>query len=71
MEIVPRGYVVALEIQSTLMGKISEAQKTNKDISEIKERMSKGKAKGFLRMSTTLYGSRIAYMCLMTPRSGS
>ena len=47
LEIVPRGYVVALEIQSTLMGKITEAQKTDKEIAEIKEGMSKGKAKGF------------------------
>ena len=47
LEIVPRGYVVALEIHSTLMDKIREAQKTDKEIAEIKERMSKGKAKGF------------------------
>ena len=47
MEIVLRGYVAALEIQSTLSGKIREAQKTDKEIAEIKERMSKGKAKGF------------------------
>ena len=47
LEIVPRGYVAALEIQSTLMDKIREAQKTDKEIVEIKERMSKGKAKGF------------------------
>ena len=47
MEIVPRGYVAMLEIQSTLLGKIREAQKTDKEIAEIKERMSKGKAKGF------------------------
>ena len=46
-EIVPRGYVAALEIQSTLMDKIREAQKTDKEIAEIKEKMSKGKAKGF------------------------
>ena len=32
LEIVPRGYVAALEIQSTLMGKIREAQKTDKEI---------------------------------------
>ena len=31
-----------------MLGKIREAQKTNKEIAEIKERMSKGKAKGFL-----------------------
>ena len=36
-----------MEIQSTLMDKIREAQKTDKEIVEIKERMSKGKAKGF------------------------
>ena len=47
MEIVPRGYVAALEIQSTLIDKIREAQKTDKEIAEIKEKMSKGKAKGF------------------------
>ena len=47
MEIVPRGYVAALEIQSTLMDKIREAQKTDKEIAEIKEKMGKGKAKGF------------------------
>ena len=47
LEIVPRGYVAALEIQSTLMDKIREAQKTNKEIASIKEKISKGKAKGF------------------------
>ena len=47
MEIVPRGYVAALEIQSTLMDKIREAQKTDKEIASIKEKISKGKAKGF------------------------
>ena len=29
LEIVPRGYVAALEIQSILLGKIREAQKTD------------------------------------------
>ena len=38
LEIVPRGYVAALEIQSTLMDKIREAQKTDKEIAEIKEK---------------------------------
>ena len=47
LEIVSRGYVVALEIQSTLMDKIREAQKMDKEIAEIKEKMSKGEAKGF------------------------
>ena len=30
-----------------MLGKIREAQKTDKEITEIKEKMSKGKAKGF------------------------
>ena len=47
LEIVPRGYVATLEIQSTLTKRIREAQKSDKEIAEIKERMSKGKAKGF------------------------
>ena len=47
MEIVPRGYVAALEVQSTLLGRIREAQKLDKGIAEIKENMSKGKAEGF------------------------
>ena len=42
LEIVPRVYVAALEIQSTLMDKIREAQKTDKEIAEIKEKLSKG-----------------------------
>ena len=47
MEIVPRGFVAAMEVQSTLLGKIREAQKDDKEIAEIKEKMSKGKAQGF------------------------
>ena len=45
MEIVPRGFVATIEVQSTLLGKIREAQKDDKEIAEIKERMGKGKAK--------------------------
>ena len=47
MEIVPRGFVAALEVQSTLLEKIREARKDDKEIAEIKEKMSEGKAKGF------------------------
>ena len=47
MEIVPRGFVAAMEVQSMLLGKIREAQKDDKEIAEIKEKMSKGNAKGF------------------------
>ena len=71
LEIVPKGYVAALEIQSTLMEKIREAQKTDKEIASIKEKMSKGKAKGFREDEHDTLWFEIAYMCLMTPRSGS
>ena len=47
LEIVLRGYVAALEIHSTLIDKIREAQKTDKEVASIKEKMSKGKVKGF------------------------
>ena len=47
LEIVPRGYVATLDIQSTLTEKIREAQKTDKGIAEINEKMCNGKAKGF------------------------
>ena len=47
LEIVPRGYVATLEIQSTLMDRIRKAQKTDKEIASIKEKMKEGKAKGF------------------------
>ena len=66
MEIVLRGYVAALEIKSTLMDKKREAQKTDKEIVEIKEKL-----RDFVRMSTIPYGSRTAYMCQMIWRSGS
>ena len=47
MEIVSEGFVAEMEVQSTLLGKIREAQKDDKEIAEIKERMSKEKDKGF------------------------
>ena len=47
LEIVPRGYVAALEVHSTLLVRIREAQKLDQGIAEIKEMMSKGKAEGF------------------------
>ena len=36
-----------METQSTLMDKIRKAQKTDKEVASIKEKMSEGKAKGF------------------------
>ena len=47
LEIVPRGFVATMEVQSTLLEKIREAQKDDKEIAEIKEKMSEGKAKVF------------------------
>ena len=47
LEIVPKGYVTTMEVQSTLLGKIRAAQKDDKEIAEIKEKMSEGKAKSF------------------------
>ena len=47
LEIVPRGFVATLDIQSTLTERIHEAQKTDKGNAEIKEKMCNGKAKGF------------------------
>ena len=47
LEIVPRGFIATMEVQSTLLDKIREAQKEDKEIAEIREKMSKGKAKGF------------------------
>ena len=47
LEIVPRGFVATMEVQSTLLGKIRETKKDDKEIAEIKEKMREGKAKGF------------------------
>src|SRR4051812_22789567 len=47
LEIVPRGFITTMEVQSTLLHKIREAQKDDKEIAEIKEKMGKGNAKGF------------------------
>ena len=37
LEIVPRGFVATMEVQSTLLGRIREAQKDDKEIAEIKD----------------------------------
>jgi hypothetical protein len=47
LEIVPEGFLASFEVQPTLMDKIKEARKLDKEIEEIKSNMSKGKAKGF------------------------
>jgi hypothetical protein len=47
LEIVPEGFLASLEVQLTLMDKIKESQKIDKEIDEIKSNMSITKAKGF------------------------
>ena len=61
--------LAALEIQSTLMDRIREAQKTDKEIASIKEKMSEGKAKGFREDEHDTYGLKTVFMCPMTWRS--
>ena len=41
------GYLASLQVQPTLMDKIREAQKGDKEIEEIIVKISEGKAKGF------------------------
>ena len=71
LEIVLRGFVAAMEVQSTLLGKIREAQKDDKEVAEIKENIAKEKPRDFVRMNTIPYGLRTAFMCPMIRRSGS
>jgi hypothetical protein len=61
LEIVPKGFLASLEVQSTLVDKIREGQKLDKDIEEIKSNMSKGKAKGFHEdeQGTISFGKRV------------
>ncbi|XP_071679983.1 uncharacterized protein [Lolium perenne] len=47
LKIVLEGYLALLEVQPTLMHKIREAQKLDKEIEVIKANMSEGKEKGF------------------------
>ena len=61
LEIVPDGHLMTLDVQPTLLDKIKEAQKTDKEIEEIKEKIGKGKSKGFHEdeQGTLWYGKRI------------
>ena len=61
LEIVPEGHLMSLDVQPTLLDKIKEAQKTDKEIEEIKERISQGKAKSFHmdEQGTLWHGKRI------------
>ena len=71
LEIVPRGFVAAMEVQSTLLGKIREDQKDDKEIAEIKEKMSKGKAKGFHEDEHDTLWLRTVFTCPIMQKSGS
>src|SRR4051812_19149962 len=61
LEIVPEGHLMTLDVQPTLLDKIKEAQKTVKEIEEIKEKIGKGKSKGLHEdeEGTLWYGKRI------------
>ena len=71
LEIVSRGFVATMEVQSTLLCKIQEAQKDGKEIAEIKEKMSKGKAKGFREDEHETLWFEDLFMCPIMRRSGS
>ena len=71
VQIVPRGYVAALEIQSMLMDKIREAQKTDKRLLLLRRKLAKEKLRNFVRMSTIPYGLKTVFMCQKIRRSGS
>jgi hypothetical protein len=47
LDVVPEGFVASLVVQPTLMDKIREAQKGNKELEKIREDLKDGKAKGF------------------------
>src|SRR5215216_7400371 len=47
LEIVPEGHLMSLDVQPTLLDKIREVQKTDKEIEEIKKNIDQGKAKKF------------------------
>jgi hypothetical protein len=67
LQIVPEGFLALLEVQPTLMDKIREAQKLDKEIEEIKSNMSKGKAKGFREdeQGTVWFEKRFVYHRLL------
>jgi hypothetical protein len=47
LEVVPTGFVASLVIQPTLMDRIQEAQKGDKEIRKIRDTLKEGKANGF------------------------
>jgi hypothetical protein len=71
LEVVPKGFVASLAVQPTLMDKIHQAQKEDKEIEKIKEDMKKDKAKGLVKMNKELSGLRNVFVCPMTPILGN
>ena len=47
LEVVPEGFVASLVVQPTLMDRIKEAQKGDKEIEKIKDNLKEGKAQEF------------------------
>jgi hypothetical protein len=47
LEILLEGFVASLVVQPTLVDKIREAQKGDKELEKIREDLKEGKAKGF------------------------
>jgi hypothetical protein len=47
LEVVPEGFVASLVIQPTLMDKIQEAQKGDKELEKTRDALKEGKANGF------------------------
>jgi hypothetical protein len=47
LEVVPAGFIASLVIQPTLMDRIQEAQKGDKESEEIRNALKEGKEKGF------------------------
>ena len=57
LEIVPEGHLMTLDVQPTLLDKIKESQKKDKEIEEIKEKIGKGKLKVSIWTNKVLYGT--------------
>ena len=56
LEIVPKGHLMTLDVQPTLLDKIKEAQKIDKEIEDIKEKIGKGKPRDSMKTNRVPYG---------------
>ena len=71
LEIVPRGYVATLEIQSTLMDKSEKLKGLTRRLLLLRKKLAKEKLRDFVRMSTIPYGLKTVFICQMIRRLGS